>query len=254
MRRLGGLLFLGGLGYFAILELSLVAAVLYWPDFLAGIEGLMALARPLPVVGDMLEGIDEFGFYAYVAGQHYFKGGNLLGSVAAVMFAVGTVAGDAHRGTLEIVLARPISRRRILTERFIAGFVAFALPTLAATATIPWLATTVDEYVDYSTALLGAAHQIAFLSVVYGLTTLLSTIASNPTKIALAVLLPMGFSYAMYFVKDVTHYSPLRLTDMYVFVEIEETQALDWTVCGPMLGVTAFLFVAAQICFARRVP
>ncbi len=254
MRRVSGVLVFGGIGYFLIVELSLVATILYWPDFVNSIGGLIDLARPLPVVGEMLEQINDLGFYAYVSGQHYFKGCNLLGSVAAVMFAVGTVAGEAHRGTLEILLARPLSRRRILTERYFAGFVAFALPTLVATLTIPWLAGFVDEYVDLSTVLMGATHEILFLTMVYSATVLLSALASNPTKIALGVLLPIGFAYSLYFVKRLTHYSPLRLADMYDFVAIEETQALDWATCGPMLAASVALFVAAQFAFARRVP
>jgi len=254
MRRVSGVLVFGGIGYFLILELLLVAAVLYWPDFVKSITGLMGLARPLPVVGEMLENIDDVGFYAYAAGQHYFKGCNLLGSVAAVMFGVGTVAGEVHRGTLEILLARPLSRRRILAERTLAGWIAFALPTLLSTLTLPYLASVVGEYVDYSTVLLGVTHEIAFLTMIYGLTILLSAVASNPTKIALAILLPVGFSYAIYFVKRLTHYSPLRLADMYDFIRIEEERSLDWATIGAMLGAAAVFYLGAQLAFSRRVP
>jgi ABC-type transport system involved in multi-copper enzyme maturation permease subunit len=59
--------------------------------------------------------------FAYVTGQHFFKGCNTLGTAAAVLLAVGAVAGEAHRGTLEIWLARPLSRRRILSERWVQG-------------------------------------------------------------------------------------------------------------------------------------
>jgi hypothetical protein len=83
---------------------------------------------------------------------------------------------------------------------------------------------------------------------------LLSTVSSNPTRIAVAVLFVATFEFALYMVETVTDWSYYRLGDIEDFVRIDQSGTLDWGVCGPLLGVTLLLFVAAQLAFRRRLP
>ena len=253
MGRLLGLL-LYSLAFFVILQLMLVAAVLYWPSFAENIDSVRNLLGSIPIVTEFVDQMEEYGVVGYVAGQHYFKGCNTLGTAAAVLFAAGAVAGEAHRGTLEILLARPYSRARVLTERYLAGFLAIAVPIFVSSATIPWLADRVDEIVDLETFMLGSVHQSIFLLSIYSAAFLLSTVGSNPTRIALTVLFTTTFLFAIYMIKVVTHYSYYRLCDIEDFVRIEQTRELDWGVLVPLLIASAVLFVASQLAFARRVP
>src|SRR6266511_3108146 len=56
----------------------------------------------------------------------------VLVSVFAVGFASGAVAGERERGTLEVLLSRPLSRRRVYATLLFAalGFVALVLTAL----------------------------------------------------------------------------------------------------------------------------
>jgi len=247
-------LFLTMLGYFVILELMLVGAVLYWPNFEGNLESVRALSNPIPALRDILDDIEQTGVFGYIAGQHFFKGCNTLGTAAAVLFAVGAVAGEAHRGTLEILLARPYSRLRILLERYLAGALALTLPIFLSSATIPWLTERVDEVVDLEGFLLGAAHQSIFLLSIYSATFLLSTLGSNPTRIALLVLFTTTFLFAIYMIKVVTDYSFYRLCDIRDFIKIEDERALDWATLGPLLAASGVLFGLSYAVFRRRVP
>lgn len=241
------------LSYAVILELQLVAAVLYWPQFEENVEALRLMA-PLPALRDIVDRIAQEGVVPYVTGQHLFKGANTLGTLAAVLFAVGAIAGEAHRGTLEMLLARPYSRLRILTERWLGGALALLVPIFLTTATIPWMEAWAEEELELFPLLLCAAHEGALLLAIYGVTFFLSAVGSNPIKIALAVLFVSTFSFAIYFVKQVTHASLYRLTDIEDFMRIHDTLALDWRVCGPLLGITLVAYVAALLAFRRRVP
>lgn len=244
-------LWLLSLATFVILELMLIAAVLYWPQFEDNVPALRLVA---PFLREQVDYIADRGVIPYVTGQHFFKGCNTLGTLAAVLFAAGAVAGEAHRGTLEIWLARPYSRARLLTVRFLAGALAFTLPVFLTTATIPLMEEWADEPFDLVPLLLCAAHQSCLLLAIYALTFFLSTIGSQPLKIALTVLFLSTFSFAIYFIKKVTHYSLFRLADMEDFVRIHDDMALNWSVCGPLLGVTVFFWLASIVAFARRTP
>jgi ABC-2 type transport system permease protein len=253
MGRARGLV-LFALGYGLILELLLVAAVLYWPDFLANVDSIRKLASPIPILGEKLSEMQDAGVFGYVAGQHFFKACNTLGTAAAVLFAAGAVAGEAQRGTLELLLARPFSRARILLERYLSGWLAFALPIFLTSATIPPLAAGVGETVRPTSCWLGAVHQVVFLTSLYGLTFLLSTLGSNPTRIALAVLFGTTCSFGLYMVKTATHWSLFRLCDIDDFVRIDRERTLDPRVLLPLLAVMALAYLAAQLAFRRRVP
>jgi ABC-type transport system involved in multi-copper enzyme maturation permease subunit len=253
MGRFSGL-FLYMLGYFVILELMLVGAVLYWPNFEGNLESVRALSNPIPALRDIMNDIEETGVFGYIAGQHFFKGCNTLGTAAAVLFAVGAVAGEAHRGTLEILLARPYSRLRILLERYLAGALALTVPIFLSSATIPWLTDRVGEAVDLQSFLLGSAHQSIFLLSIYSTTFLLSTLGNNPTRIALLVLFTTTFLFAIYMIKVVTDYSFYRLCDIRDFIKIEDQRALDWTTLGPLLAASVVLFGLSYAVFRRRVP
>ena len=103
-------------GFFFLLEAMLAAAILFWPSFEETVEAVKSIA-PIRFLRDVVDGMAKEGVVAYVNGQHFFKGCNTLGIAAAVLLAMNAVAGEAQRGTLEIWLARPQSRTRILLEQ-----------------------------------------------------------------------------------------------------------------------------------------
>ncbi|HIG12708.1 MAG: ABC transporter permease subunit [bacterium] len=242
-----------GTAYFVLLELMLIPAILYWPDFEKNIGAIKALA-PLDVLKDMVDTLAQGGIEAYVNGQHFFKGVNTLGTLAAALFACSAVAGEAHRGTLEIWLARPFSRRRLLLERYFAGALALVLPIFLTSATIPYLLSLVGESMDPWRLILCAVHAAAFLMVIYGLAFLLSCLRSNPLPIALLVLMLTVFEFALYLVKGITHYSIFRLVDFDDYGAIMAQGRLNLAVLGPMLVVIVALLGASLHAFARRLP
>ena len=93
MGRLSGL-FLYSVAFFVILELMLVAAILYWPSFSENIGAVRALIGGIPAVGDLLDELEDAGVFGYIAGQHFFKGCNTLGTAAAALFAAGSFSSS----------------------------------------------------------------------------------------------------------------------------------------------------------------
>ena len=248
--RVYGLL---GLVFFILLELMLVAAILYWPEFEKNVGTIKALA-PLDVLKDMVDTLAQGGVEAYVNGQHFFKGVNTLGTLAAVLFSCGAVAGEAHRGTLEVWLARPFSRRRLLATRYVAGALALLVPIFLTSATIPWLLGFVEQEMDLSRVLLCAVHASSFMLMLYGLSFLLSSLASNPMPVALSILMLTIFEFALYLVKGITQYSIFRLVDFDDFGRIMASGRLDVAAVGGMLATSTLFYVLSQQAFARRVP
>lgn len=241
------------LAYFFLLEAMLAAALLYWPNFEENVGSLKALA-PIDMLKDMVDELAQGGIEAYVVGQHFFKGCNTLGTAAAVVFAAGAVAGEVHRGTFELWISRPFSRRRLLLERWAAGALSLTVPVFLTTLTVPPLLAMVDAEVALGPLLLCAAHQSLLLLVFYALTFFLSTLFDNPMAIALSVLFGTTLCFAIYLVKVITHWSIYRLADIEVFMKVLERGELDLTQNLGMAAAVAILLLASLATFARKVP
>jgi ABC-2 type transport system permease protein len=244
---------LRGLAFSVVLEVLLVPAILFWPSFRDNVASLQ-LMMPFKAARELLDQFAQTGAAGYICGQQFFKACNTLGTAAAVFFAAGAVAGEAHRGTLELWLSRPISRRRILLERWLSGALALVLPVFLTTATIPWLATFVDEHLPLYPLLLCAAHQSALLLAIYSATFFFSTVGSNPLGIGFAMLLFSIFQFAIYLIEKVTHFSLFRLADIPRFVEICNRGVLNPRIVLPLLFASLVFVIASLSDFERRVP
>lgn len=241
------------LGYFVVLEAMLIAAILFWPDFQKGIPYFKSLSS-LPIAKDLLKPVEQTGVAGYIVVQHFFKGCNVMGAAAAVLFAMGAVAGEAHRGTLELWLARPLSRRRVLLERWVAGALALTLPVLVSSVTVPEALALIDEDLPRLGLTLCALHQSVFLLCFYSFTFLLSALSSRPIGIAFGMLLFTTFQFALYLITTLTHGSVFRLSDLDVYGAILEARALDLPLVGALVAFNAACVGAALYAFARRVP
>jgi hypothetical protein len=236
-----------------VLEALLVGAILFWPSFEDNIDALRDMA-PMESLKGMIDQLEAGGIVAYVNGQHFFKGCNTVGVLAAVVFAMGVVAGEAQRGTLEILLARPMSRRRVLSERWIAGALAVLLPVYASTHSIPWLLDFIDEDMEHWPLFLAATHQGLLLLAMYSATFALSCASSRPMVIGFGMLLFMLAEFSIYLVQTLTHWSVFRLTDIDAFARIMAQHALDpWVALG-LVAATAGFFELSQRLYARRTP
>ena len=246
-------LVLRSLGFLVVLEGILVPAILFWPNFRDNIDALRGMA-PLPMLRDMVDALGEGGIAAYVLGQQFFKGCNSLGVAAGILFAMGAVAGEAQRGTLEIWLSRPLSRKRQLTEKWVGGALAITLPVFISSATIPWLISFVDETMELGSLMVCSLHQSLFLVMIYSITFLLSTMGRKPILIAFVMLFFTTFEFAIYLVKTATHYSLFRLVDVPVFLAIYGKTSLDLEKTAILVASIAVCYVASLFIFERRVP
>lgn len=236
-----------------VLEAMLVAAILFWPDFQANIPAILKMV-PGKIMGGFVDAIVRGGAPAYAILQHFFKGCHMIGAATAILFASGAVAGEAQRGTMEIWLARPVTRRRLLVERYALGAAAVAIPVFVTSATIPWLFGFVEERVDLAPFLLGSAHESIFLLAIYSVTFLFSTLGRRPGPIAFGMMLFLALQFAFYLVMEATHVSIFRLADLEDFLAILATGSLAGRILYPLLLFSAACLGASLYAFERRVP
>src|SRR6185369_2851702 len=98
--------------YLFILELLIYPAIRLWPAFHEDMERKpSALLKALP---DFMRRWFEGDFLSWMALHQFFKGVSIAGIAAAVLFTTGAIARERETLTLEFLMARPVSRSRIL--------------------------------------------------------------------------------------------------------------------------------------------
>lgn len=242
------------LGFFLVLEIMIAAAIYWWPTFEDNAQNIINIASRIPVLGGLATTVKEKGVSAYVYGQQYFKGCAALGTAACVLFAAPAVAGEVHRGTMEMWLARPVSRFRLFTERWVGGFVAIAAPVVLSSISIAWMLPWVDDSMPVADLALTSLHMVLFLAPIYAATFAWSSFGSEPMRISFVMLFLSVLAFAMYLVEAVTNYTPYRIVDIRVFLDIEKAGQLDWRYYVPLTAATLAGYVVGLRSFLRRTP
>lgn len=136
-------------------------------------------------------GLERFDFAdprVYFSGE-FFASGSVIVVIYAAIAATGALAGDEGRGGLEIVLAQPISRRRVFMARALA--VATGAVLIVAAVLLGWLATVpfieIGPRLTLPELLLATFALLPITLAVIGLGLLLGAIA--PTRGAAAGML-----------------------------------------------------------------
>ncbi|MFT4648314.1 MAG: ABC-type transport system involved in multi-copper enzyme maturation permease subunit [Planctomycetota bacterium] len=239
---------------FIILQGLLYAAIHWWPAFTENMGALKALASPLPILADQIRLVDKLGAPAYVAGQHYFKACNILGSTAAILFAANAIAGEAQRGTMEVWLARPVSRLRLYSERFIMGQLAIGIPVFLSSLTVPALLETVGTSMSYSDLIRCSFYQWIFLGSIFSVAFAFSALGEQPLKIAFILLFLCIAEFAIYMVKTITNYSIFRWSDIQTYATMIGKNVMPMDRVVIMLAIQVVAFSAGFVIFRRRTP
>jgi ABC-2 type transport system permease protein len=100
-----------------------VINIAFWPSFRDQSDELNDMIEQMPesirALFGMGEGVDPFSPVGYLSAQVYTFALPLLLLIAGIG-AVASIAGDEERGLLETTFTLPITRRRILVERWAA--------------------------------------------------------------------------------------------------------------------------------------
>lgn len=246
---------LRAIGLFAILALHLGIVLHFYPAFKAQSGALLVLAESLGEILARDARLASKSEWGYVASQQFFKFANTLGTGAAVLFGAGAIASDTQRGTLEILLARPVSRTRLYLERWVAGALCLVVPLLASSALVRPIAELAGVELSTRTGdmLHAAAYQSVFLSMFYAVAFTWSVVAPRVITVILGLLFVTIGMYALYLVPDANAWSIYQWTDVSTYVALPEggLRLFDWLRPAAITLVTT---LCGWVLFRRRLP
>lgn len=119
----------------------------------------------------------------------------LVGGLLALILSFNTVSGEKDRNTLKLLTSYPIHRDSIINGKFIAGIftltIASAASFLAASGIIISITGASVTTAAATRILLMLAGTVLYMSVIYGMGTLLSTVFDNSSNALMAGILAL---------------------------------------------------------------
>ncbi|ASU86121.1 hypothetical protein CDO52_08845 [Nocardiopsis gilva YIM 90087] len=167
----------------------------FWPTMKDSADLMDAYAQSMPEVAEAMGWADMTTPEGYLNGTVYGLLVPILMVIAAVTFGTRAIAGDEEEGGLELVLAHPVSRVRLLVQRFAALVVVIAVIGLASLVTLlllnPGLDLGISPY-----HLFAASAIVVLIALAYGAVALAIGAATGRRSFALggaALLAVIGY-------------------------------------------------------------
>ncbi len=190
----------------------------------------------------------------YLSGR-YFGWTEILAIVFAIIAGTGAIAGEESAGTIDLLLAQPVSRRWVVLQKLAAtviGAVAIVAGGYAGfLASVP----TVDMEVGLGDLAVACANMLPIVLFFYALSLWAGAVAPNRGMAAGVVI---GFTTATYFLftlaNGVESLEAIRYaTPFYYYgAGLPIVYGIEWWHVGVLLGCGAALVALTLRTFERR--
>jgi ABC-2 type transport system permease protein len=234
------------------LGLALMAAlVIYiYPDYAEQFAGFEMPEALRALIGDV-----DFGTPTGFVSAEFFSWIPIVLAVFAITSGSGALGGEEDNGTLDLLLAQPITRRRVAVEKLVGLFVATLL--LVAITYVGWLISVpfVDIEVSLSDLALATANLVPLTLVLQALACL-ATVSLSSRGVATGAI--TAFAVASYFINYlatlVDSLEPFRVLS--VFYHYHGVDVLDsglhWSGLALLVVLYAAFAALSVFAFERR--
>jgi ABC-2 type transport system permease protein len=171
----------------------------------------------------------------------------------AIVMASRSLAGAEERGTLDVLLSNPISRRQLVVSSFLTIALAL-LGVLLILGGLTWI-TALIAGVDlpFSSLADGVGNLLPLCLFFGGLALLVSALAHRGM---LATAIPVGVLVAMYFLDALSNMSgtiePLRILSAFHYYGSAIENGIDWPNAFGLTALGVVFMVLATVAFDRR--
>ena len=202
-----------------------------------------------------MEGVDFTSGPGYLSTETFSLLAPLMLIGLGIALGTGAIAGEEERGTLDLLMASPVSRGLVLAAKALAGLA--ALTAVAVVLYLTILAAAGGYGMGVSAGMLAqATGAVLLLAIACGAVALLAGTATGKRGAAIAA--GAGFAVVSYFIDSLAEMTsvvkPWRVIS--IFHQVSATGALrgDLGVAGPLAtaAFAAACLLAAWYLFARR--
>lgn len=180
----------------------------------------------------------------------------LLIGIYGIFSCVG-LAREAERGTLDLLLAQPVKRYKVLISKSAVFVFAALLITVASLLGLVIGVVIINESVDTASLALALFEALLLVLAIASFTVLCAVIFLEPRKSLLVAGVVVAVSYILNFIVPILDPSISWLRNMSVFYHYQPNQivnsaSLNMTAVVVYVAVIVICFTAALVIFQRR--
>jgi ABC-2 type transport system permease protein len=238
-------------GFGLALALMSSTAVWLWPSVRDSLQNFDIPAAIKAFLGTDLDFATGAG---YLSGR-YFGWTEILAIVFAVLAGTGAVAGEESAGTIDLLLAQPVSRRSVVVQKLAASVLGTALIIAGGYLGFLVAVPTVDMEVGLVDLAVASANMLPIVLFFYALSLWAGAVAPNRGVAAGFVI---GVTTATYFLftiaNGVDSLQPIRYATPFYYYGAGRSlvYGIEWWHVGVLLGSAAALVGLTLRTFERR--
>jgi ABC-type transport system involved in multi-copper enzyme maturation permease subunit len=204
--------------YGALLLLLDVPVIMLWPELYDELR-TSSLVRNLPfdlgssIGKGVTDSREEIAYRNWIAVMLYFRAVNLLGIAASVLMGTALFARERETQTLEFLLTRTVSRRRILWEKCWPTVVCVVVPIFLVNWSAIFLSRAIELELPWAPVTLASLHACLFVLAILALTTFVSVQCRVQAHVAFWVGGIVVMQIGIYLVPRLRKWSLFRLSD-----------------------------------------
>lgn len=237
---------------FGLALLAMAAIDVYiWPTYRTTVEQMKLPEAVEAFFGSDLNYATAAGFIS----AEFFSWIPVLLIVYAVIQGTGAVAGEESSGTIDLLMAQPISRAAMVAQKCLATVVGtlliIAIGYLGFLGSIPF----VRIEISLGDAALASLNMAPIALLFFALSLWLGVIAPNRTYAAggaVALATAAYFANSLATGVDAIHWLRYASPFYYYGAGLPLVRGLDWAHIGLLLGLSLLLTAGAARAFARR--
>ncbi|QLG48747.1 ABC transporter permease subunit [Natrinema halophilum] len=236
--------------------LSLLAAMVIWvyPSFRAEVDlDQLLSAYPEPILQVMgIQTMASLG--GFLSFELYTFGWVILLGLYLAYSTAGTIADDVDRGRMDVLLAMPISRTRLVGERFAAVAVPVVVANLLPPIVVYVGAELIDEQLAAADVIAVHLFSIPYLFACAGIGLLASVVFD---RAGIAQRVALGVTFALFLTESLLTGTDAEVVGAIAPMRYYDPNAIllegsyDLAGAAILVAMTVALLVAAQLWFAR---
>jgi len=252
-KRISIVVYAAGLALYAVFILAI------WPSLRTNLETLNQLWESYPESIRKAFGGENMTFATFdgfLSVEYFNQMWVIVMTAFSVSFATGAIAAEIEKGTMEVLLAQPVSRRAVLVTRHFFFELALLFLIAATLAPIALGAPLVEADISYWGLLAFIVPALLFFTAIGSMTFLFSTLFNSR---GVAVFVTLGiiiFSYALDILAKIndTIGNVHFLSIFYYWDPYRYLHGMDfaWVDLGILVGITIATTAGAVFWFERR--
>ena len=245
------------LAYLLILEALTIPVLLLWPEIYADLQRSTLLKQLgidfLKRIGEGVSSRDEdVAYINWCAVMLFFRGANLVGTAAAVLFGTGLFARERENQTLEFLLARPVSRPHLLWHKFWPAAVCVVVPLFLVNASAIFWSRCIDLDLPKWPLFLATVHAAVFALAFLSATTWISIVLRVQAHVAAVIGAFAVVEIGVYLTQRIRQFSLFHLADFEWYGPILAGNVTPRDMFDPIgsQGFTTWLLAAVVVLYA----